>query len=130
MVQRQSLRNDTADRNTAYHGFADFQSIEQSGNVVREILSGIRRWNGIGQPVAALIVANHAEIRGQSGRHLIPNTQVAAQRIGKNDSRLFLRALIDVTMDNVVKLDKWHGLGFKVSEPANQSQLCSGSTPL
>lgn len=123
MIQRHRLRDQPAHGYAADNGLADLKSIQYSDQVARQIVSRIRRLCRLGQSMSAQIVANDAKITHQTRRNIVPDAQIAAERVGEHDHLFHSRPLIGVAMDDVVDLDKRHDGSVKLSERVIKSQL-------
>jgi hypothetical protein len=79
-------------RHAAPMGALDAERVHQGDHVVAQQLEGVTACGFFGLAVAALIVAQHAELAFEVGGLRVPHVQIGGERIGEDQQRRTLRA--------------------------------------
>ncbi len=121
---RQRLGDHAADRQAADDHLLRPPGVEQPGQIVGQLGHRIGAGRGIGEPVAALVVADGAEPAAELGQQRLPDPQIRPQRIYQDQQRCVARAGRLMVDHDVAEAIERHVLRLP-SLPAESTGSCS-----
>ena len=91
------LRDEAADGQSDDRRASDAETIQKRREVARVVGDVVLVGSGFGQPVAALVVSDDAEIGREDLGDLIPDAEVGAERIDEDERRPVAPALVEIS---------------------------------
>ena len=90
------LRDQASDGQSDDRGSPDADNFKKSREIARVVSHVVLVRAGFGEPVAALVVSDDAEIRRKDLRNFGPDAEIAAEGIDEDERLAIARALIEV----------------------------------
>jgi hypothetical protein len=113
------LPDHAPDGETDEGGPVDLQVIEESQKIVGMIVDAVRRGRRIREAVSALVVENDPEPIREGGNDLLPDAEIASERVDEDENRTILLPEDLIVQDDSVNACKCHA-----------SPQCSEPTPM
>ena len=118
------LSDHAADGKSDDCGSSDADFIQKRREVARIVGHLARVRSGLGEAVAALIVADDAEVVREDERDIVPDAQVGSERIDEGEGRPRLPPLVEAMDDEAIRPHKPHARRLR---EASQRRIASGA---
>ncbi len=124
------LRDHAADGKSDDCGSSDADIIEKRREVACVVGHLARVRSGLGEAVAALVVADDAEVVREDERDIVPDAQVGSERIDEGEGRPRLPPLVEAMDDAAIRLTNLMPKTPRTSRGSRRARAPSCPAPL